>query len=223
VQDETFSADGATVRFLGRGVHPGYARGKLVNALKLACDFVASLPRDRLSPETTDGREGFVHPLAMQGSAEEATVQFIVRDFATATLAEYEDLLRRLAEEAAARYLGARAQVQVVEQYRNMREVLARHPQVVALADEAVRRVGLQPIRRPIRGGTDGSRLCAMGLPTPNLFAGGHLFHSRREWVSVQDMTKATQMVIELARVWAEQGIGGPVEPQARHSVAGGG
>ena len=203
VQDETFSADGATVRLVGRGIHPGYATGKLVNALKVAADFIASLPRDGLAPETTSDRQGFVHPVTIEGNAEEATIRFIVRDFDTHLLREKEDLLRRLATAAADRHPGARAEVEVVEQYRNMRDVLAQHPRVVALADQAVRRVGLTPIRRPIRGGTDGSRLCAMGLPTPNLFAGGHMFHSRREWVAVQDMAKAAQMVVELAQLWA--------------------
>lgn len=207
VEDETFSADGMTVRFIGRAIHPGWAKGKLVNALKVAADFLAALPRDTLSPETTEGREGFVHPVSMAGNAEEVSIRFIVRDFETAALPEKEALLRRLAEAAAARHPGARAETEVVEQYRNMREVLAQHPQVVALADEAVRRIGLEPIRRPIRGGTDGSRLCALGLPTPNLFAGGHNVHSRREWVSVQDMGKAAQMVVELAHLWAERAV----------------
>jgi tripeptide aminopeptidase len=203
VQDETFSADGVTVRLLGRAHHPGWAKGKLVNALKVAADFLAALPRDTLSPETTEGRAGFVHPVTIAGNAEAVTLRFIVRDFETARLAEKEDLLRELAEAAAARHPGARVEVTVAEQYRNMREVLARHPRTIALADAAVRRVGLAPSHTVIRGGTDGSRLCAMGLPTPNLFAGGHNFHSRREWVSVQDMGRAARMVIELACLWA--------------------
>jgi tripeptide aminopeptidase len=205
VQNETFSADGANVTFYGRGIHPGWAKGILVNALKVAADFLAALPRDGLSPETTAEREGFVHPVSMSGNAEEARIRFIVRDFDTEKLVEKEDLLRRLAEAAVARHPEARYEIEVVEQYRNMREVLDRHPQVVALADEAVRRVGLTPLRRPIRGGTDGSRLSAMGLPTPNLFTGGHNAHSRKEWASVQDMGKAAWMVVELAQLWGEQ------------------
>ncbi len=213
VQDETFSADGVTVRFLGRAIHPGWAKGKLVNALKVAADFLAALPRDRLSPETTAEREGFVHPVSMAGNAEAASIRFIVRDFETAALTEKAALLGRLAEAAVARHPGARVELEVARQYRNMREVLARHPRVVALADAAVRRIGLEPVRRPIRGGTDGSRLCEMGLPTPNLFAGFHNAHSRREWVSVQDMGKAARVVVELVQLWAEQGAAGPTRP----------
>ena len=205
VEDETFSADGLTVRFVGRSHHPGYAKGKLVNAIKVAADFLAALPREELSPESTEGREGFVHPTTIQGAAEAASVRFIVRDFDTAELATKEALLRRRAEEAARRHPGARAEVEVVEQYRNMHDVLAQHPQVAALADEAVRRVGLEPIHRPIRGGTDGSRLCAMGLPTPNLFAGWQMIHSRREWVSARDMATAARVVVELAQLWGER------------------
>lgn len=206
VENETFSADGALVRFFGRSAHPGYAKGKLVNAIKVACDFVASLPRDTLSPETTAGRDGFVHPVTLTGAAEEASVKFIVRDFVTAELAGKEALLRSLAEAAVARHPGARYELTITAQYRNMHDVLMRHPNAMARADEAVRRIGLTPIHRPIRGGTDGSRLCAMGLPTPNLFAGWQMIHSRREWVCVEDMGKAAQVIIELAQLWAEEG-----------------
>lgn len=205
VEDETFSADGVTLRFLGRSAHPGYARGKLVNAIKVAADFVAALPRDTLSPETTAGREGFVHPTTISGAAEEAVVRLIVRDFDTAELARKETLLRDLATTTAERHPGARYDLTVVEQYRNMHDVLVHHPRATALADEAVRRVGLEPLHRPIRGGTDGARLCAMGLPTPNIFAGWQMIHSRREWVSVQDMGKAAQVIIELAQLWAHE------------------
>jgi tripeptide aminopeptidase len=205
VEDETFSADGVSVRFLGRSAHPGYAKGKLVNALKVAADFVAALPRGAQSPETTEGREGFVHPTLITGAAEEAEVKLIVRDFQTADLAPKEDMLRDLAKTAVSRHPGSRYEMTVVEQYRNMHDVLVNHPRVAALADEAVRRVGLKPLHRPIRGGTDGARLCAMGLPTPNIFAGWQMIHSRREWVSVQDMGKAALVVIELTRLWANE------------------
>jgi tripeptide aminopeptidase len=205
VEDETFSADGVTLRFLGRSAHPGYAKGKLVNAIKVAADFVAALPRETLSPEATADREGFVHPTTITGAAEEAIVRLIVRDFDTAELPKKEALLHDLAAAAVARHPGSRYDMTVVEQYRNMHDVLVHHPRATALADEAVRRVGLAPLRRPIRGGTDGSRLCAMGLPTPNIFAGWQMIHSRREWVSVQDMGKAAQVIIELAQLWGQE------------------
>lgn len=205
VEDETFSADAVSLRFLGRSAHPGYAKGKLINAMKVAADFVASLPREGMAPETTAGREGFIHPTSMSGAAEEAAVKLIVRDFDTAELARKEALLRDLAEAAVRRYPGARYEWTVAEQYRNMHDVLVNHPRVTELADEAVRRVGLEPIHRPIRGGTDGARLCQMGLPTPNLFAGWQMIHGRREWVAVQDMGKAAQVIIELAQLWATE------------------
>ncbi|MGI8916337.1 MAG: peptidase T [Chloroflexota bacterium] len=205
VEDETFSADAVTVRFFGRSAHPGYARGKLVNAIKIAADFVAMLPRDRLSPETTAGRDGFVHPTGITGAAEEAVVKLIVRDFQTSELGSKEAMLRDLAEATVARHPDSRYELTVHEQYRNMHDVLVNHPRVTVLADEAVRRVGLEPLHRPIRGGTDGARLCAMGLPTPNIFAGWQMIHSRREWVSVQDMGKAAQVIIELARLWLDE------------------
>ena len=205
VEDETFSADAVTVRFFGRSAHPGYAKGKLVNAIKVAADFVAALAREAPAPEGTAGREGFVHPTSISGAAEEAVVKLIVRDFQTSELARKEDLLRQLAQAAVDRHLASRFDLTVVEQYRNMHDVLVSHPRVAALADEAVRRVGLPPVHRPIRGGTDGSRLCAMGLPTPNIFAGWQMIHSRREWVSVQDMAKAAEVIIELAKLWATE------------------
>ena len=175
-----------------------------MNAIKLAADFVASLPRDSLSPETTEEREGFVHPTKISGGAEEATVELIVRDHDAAKMAEHVELLRRLAAEISER--DPRASVDVVEeeQYRNMYEVISRHPEVIEAADEAVRRVGLEPVHTIIRGGTDGARLSQRGLPTPNLFTGGSEYHSRREWASVQDMAAAAATIVELARVWAE-------------------
>ena len=175
----------------------------MVNAIKAAAAFIASLPADRLSPETTAGYDGFVHPYLLNASVDRTSVKLIVRDFVTAGLKEKELLLSRLAHEAASRHPGARMQIVVEEQYRNMREILDRHPVVVAHAREAIRRAGLEPQSRPIRGGTDGSRLSFMGLPTPNLFAGEHNFHSRYEWTSVQDMEKAVEVIINLAQVWA--------------------
>jgi len=202
---ETFSADAMSLTFYGFNIHPGFAKGRMINAIKLAADFIGRLPKDGLSPETTDDREGFVHPYVVDAGVEKTTVKFIVRDFVAAALAEKEDLLRRLAQATVEDHPGARYEAEVVEQYRNMREVLDRHPEVVDHAKEAIRRAGLEPRTRPIRGGTDGSRLCFMGLPTPNVFAGEHSFHSTTEWVSTHDMHKAVEVIIELAKVWEER------------------
>ena len=207
---ETFSAFQVRVTFRGRGAHPGSAKGKLVNALKLAADFVVSLPRDSLSPETTDGRQGFIHPSRISGGVEETTVVLIVRDHDDTLLDEHTALLRGLAEAIGVREPRARVTVEVQETYRNMRPVIDRHPRVIAAAEEAIRRAGVEPVRSLIRGGTDGARLSAMGLPTPNLFTGGQNYHSTREWASVQDMAAAAATVVELVRVWGE--------PEARTS-----
>jgi tripeptide aminopeptidase len=200
---ESFSADAMTLTFVGFNTHPGYAKNRLINAIKVAADFVGRLPRE-MSPEATDGYEGFVHPYVLQGGSERANVRFIVRDFRTAALKEKEELIERLALDAASRY-GARVEVSIEEQYRNMREVLDRHPHVVEHAREAIRRAGIPVHERPIRGGTDGSKLSFMGLPTPNIFAGEHNFHSRLEWVSVQDMEKAVDVIVNLAAIWNER------------------
>jgi len=200
---ESFSADAMTLTFVGFNTHPGYAKDRLINAIKVAADFIAHLPRE-MSPEATDGYDGFVHPYVLQGGSERANVRFIVRDFKTAALKEKEEMIERLALEAAARY-GARVEVTIEEQYRNMREVLDRHPHVVEYAREAIRRAGITVRERPIRGGTDGSKLSFMGLPTPNIFAGEHNFHSRLEWVSVQDMEKAVEVIVHLAAIWDER------------------
>ena len=200
---ESFSADAATLTFVGFNTHPGYAKGQLVNALKMSSDFIGRLPAE-MTPETTDGYEGFVHPYVMQGGVERATVRLLIRDFDTAGLAVKERLVERLAREAAEAH-GGRVEVAVEEQYRNMREVLDTLPHVVDCAREAIRRAGITVRERPIRGGTDGSRLSFMGVPTPNIFAGEHNFHSRLEWVSVQDMEKAVEVIVNLARVWEER------------------
>ena len=201
---ESFSADAITFAFRGFNTHPGYAKGRMVNAIKLAARFIDRLPPDRLSPETTSLREGFVHPYAMQAAVDRTTVKLIVRDFDTAALLEKESWLRTLAQGVVAEVPGASVDVQVEEQYRNMREVLDRQPLVVDRARDAITRAGLQVRERAIRGGTDGSRLSFMGLPTPNIFVGEQNFHSRLEWVSVQDMEKAVDVVVELAKVWEE-------------------
>ena len=205
VESESFSADLMTVTFHGFNTHPGYAKGKMINAIKVAADFVGRLPAGRLSPESTDGHDGFVHPYTQQSGVDRTLVKLIVRDFDTAGLADKESLVAALAREAAAAYPGARVEVAVDEQYRNMRAVLDQRPEIVEYAHEAVRRSGLAVVTKSIRGGTDGSRLSFMGLPTPNLFAGEHNFHSRLEWVSRQDMEKAVDVVVALCRVWEER------------------
>jgi tripeptide aminopeptidase len=201
---ESFSADAITLAFRGFNTHPGYATGRMVNAIKLAARFIDRLPPDRLSPETTAGREGFVHPYVVQAAVDRTTVKLIVRDFDTAGLLEKESWLGRLAGDVVAGVPGAAVDVHVEEQYRNMREVIDQHPLVVERARQAITRAGLTVRERAIRGGTDGSRLSFMGLPTPNLFAGEQNFHSRLEWVSAQDMEKAVDVIVELAKVWAE-------------------
>jgi tripeptide aminopeptidase len=204
VEDETFAALQAEVTFHGRNTHPGTAKDVMVNAIKLAADFVSSLPRDGLSPETTDDREGFVHPVELDGAVDRSTVRLILRDFDEEKLAGHERLVRELAERAAAA-AGRAVDVAVKRQYRNMKEYLLEQPHVVEAAEEATRRAGLEPRRAIIRGGTDGSRLSEKGLPTPNVFTGGHAYHSKREWVCVADMGAAAATVVHLAQVWAER------------------
>ena len=204
LQRETFSADSMSVTFHGFNTHPGFAKGKMINAIKVAADFVSRLPKDRLSPETTADYEGFVHPYRLEAGNDRTSVKFIVRDFVTAKLQEKERFLEELARATVRDWPGARVECEVCETYRNMRDVLDHHPDVVAHAEQAIRRAGLEPRVVPIRGGTDGSRLCYMGLPTPNLFAGEHNFHSRYEWVSTFDMHKSVEVIVELCRVWEE-------------------
>ena len=205
LQVETFSADSITVTFHGFNTHPGFAKGKMVNAIKVAAGFITRLPVESLSPETTGGYEGFVHPYVMDAGVETTTVKLLVRDFETSKLLDMERLVKRLATEAVADYPGSSVEVNVEESYRNMKEVLDHHPDVVENACEAFRRAGLEPRIEPIRGGTDGSRLSFMGLPTPNIFAGEHNFHSRYEWISTSDMHKAVEVIIELCQVWEER------------------
>jgi tripeptide aminopeptidase len=204
LEDETFSADAAVVRVNGVSVHPGFAKGKMENAIKIVSDIVARLPKAQLSPESTSGREGFLHPTSIQGGLEQAELQLIVRDFTDEGLLAHEALLKKIVEEVLEGYPNSRAEIAVTEQYRNMKKVLDTCPQVVDYAAEAMRRAGVVPRRASIRGGTDGSRLSFMGLPCPNIFAGEHAFHSRQEWVSVQDMEKAALTLVHLAMVWAE-------------------
>ncbi len=205
VETESFSADAMTVTFLGFNTHPGYAKGRMVNAIKIAADFVQSLPADRLSPETTELYDGYVHPYVMRAGVDRTSVKLLVRDFRTEGLLEKEQLLERLAQQVVERHRGAALDIAIEQSYRNMKQVLDAHPDVVAHAHEAVRRSGLAVRSQPIRGGTDGSRLSFMGLPTPNLFAGEHNFHSRLEWVSRQDMEKAVEVIVHLCQIWAER------------------
>jgi tripeptide aminopeptidase len=203
VEDETFSASSVTITIRGHNIHPGYAKGKMVNSVKLAAWLLAQLSEDALSPETTDGRQGYVHPMAVEGGVEQTVLRFIVRDFETAKLTAHEAYLQQLAERLRAHEPRARVQFDVKRSYRNMKDYLAAHPKATAAAVEAVRRAGLVPRRAFIRGGTDGARLSERGLPTPNLFTGAHDYHSVREWISVQDMAAAATLV-HLVQVWAE-------------------
>ena len=204
IDDETFSASDVRIRIEGHSVHPGTSKGKMVNAIKLAARIVERLPPDSLSPETTEGREGFVHPHRITGTTAEAELRFIARDFDASKLEEHEQLLRTLADEVAAEEPRAYVTVTVEESYRNMREFLDADPAVTEAADEAARRVGLEPWRDPIRGGTDGAMLSARGLLTPNIYTGAHQFHSVLEWASVQDMAMSAATIVELVKVWAE-------------------
>jgi tripeptide aminopeptidase len=205
IESESFSADAMTATFIGFNTHPGQAKGRMINAIKLAAEFIESLPKDGLSPETTEEREGFVHPYVVEANVERTSVKLLIRDFETSGLAAKEALVASLARQVVARYDGARLDIAVEESYRNMRDVLDRHPEITEYACEAVRRAGLEVRSRPIRGGTDGSRLSFMGLPTPNIFAGEQNFHSRMEWVSVQDMEKAVEVIVNLCRIWEER------------------
>ncbi len=205
LEGETFSANAATVTFQGISAHPGYAKDKMVHAIKVAAAFVDMLPKDEWCPETTEGMQGFVHPVALEGGLEKATVQFIVRDFDTAQLAVHEARLKSIAEAAVAKFPGASMTFLVKEQYRNMKEILDTCPHVVDYAGEAYQRAGIEPVRMSIRGGTDGSRLSFMGLPCPNLFTGEMGIHSRQEYVSVQDMQKAVEALVHLSQIWEER------------------
>ena len=207
LEDENFSADGVTVTFYGVSAHPGSAKVKLINALKVAAYFIDLLPKDELSPETTEDRYGFVHPLHIEGIAEKVSVQFIIRDFVTAKLEAYENWLRDKMETALEKFPGARAAFVVKEQYRNMKEVLDHRPQVVAHAQTAMQRAGIEPRTTGIRGGTDGSRLSFMGLPCPNIFTGEMALHGKHEYVSVQDMQKSMETLVHLVMVWEEAAI----------------
>ncbi len=205
IEDETFSADAATIIIQGVSTHPGFAKGKMEHAIKIAAAVIERLPKDTCSPETTEGKQGFLHPIGISGTLEQTTIGFIVRDFSVAGLKEKEALLERIVKDVMKDYPRSTYRMEVKEQYRNMKEVIDRHPETVDYAIEAIRRAGLTPERSSIRGGTDGSRLSFMGLPCPNIFAGEHAFHSRLEWVSRQDMEKAAETIVHLAMIWEER------------------
>ncbi|MGM4892305.1 peptidase T [Tardiphaga sp. 839_C3_N1_4] len=205
VEDETFSADGAVITIEGVSAHPGFAKGKMEHAIKIAAAIVERLPKDTCSPETTDGKQGFLHPIGISGALEKATLSLIVRDFTDDGLAEKEVLLQSIVDDVMTAYPHSTATLEIKQQYRNMKQVIDRYPQMVEYAVEAIQRAGLKPVRSSIRGGTDGSRLSFMGLPCPNIFAGEHAFHGRTEWVSVQDMEKAVQTIVHLAMIWEER------------------
>jgi tripeptide aminopeptidase len=205
IEDETFSADAATITIEGVSTHPGFAKGKMEHAIKIAAAIVERLPKDTCSPETTEGKQGFLHPIGISGALEKATLGFIVRDFTDAGLKEKEALLEGIVKTVMKDYPRSSWRLDIKPQYRNMKQVIDRHPEIVDYAVEAIRRTGLKPVKTSIRGGTDGSRLSFMGLPCPNIFAGEHAFHSRLEWVSVQDMEKAVQTIVHLAMIWEER------------------
>ncbi|MCG2640048.1 MULTISPECIES: peptidase T [Bradyrhizobium] len=205
VEDETFSADGATITITGVSAHPGYAKGKMEHAIKIAAAIVERLPKEGCSPETTSGKQGFLHPVGIEGALEQATLSFIVRDFTEEGLKDKEALLESIVKDVMKDYPRSTYKFEVREQYRNMKQVIDRYPHILEYAIEAIRRAGLRPMRTAIRGGTDGSRLSFMGLPCPNIFAGEHAFHSRLEWVSRQDMEKAVQTIVHLAMIWEEK------------------
>lgn len=205
LEDETFSADGASIVIHGVIAHPGYAKNKLVNTMKIAGEILAALPTTEWSPETTDGMEGFVHPVSLNGISEKTTIGFIVRDFKTTMLAQHHNRLKKIAETIVDKHRGASMEYIPQEQYRNMKDILVQHPQVADYAAEAIIRAGLTVKKESIRGGTDGSRLSYIGMPCPNVFTGMQNIHSKLEWVGVKDMVKAVETLVHLSAVWEEK------------------
>lgn len=205
IENETFSADGVTLTIHGVSTHPGFAKNKMESAIKIAGEIIDNLPKDKLSPETTEKKEGFIHPTSINGLIEKAIIKFIIRDFTDEKLQEHETVLKNTAEKVLKKYPNSSFEFQVQQQYRNMKVMLDKHPEITEYAVEAVKRAGIKPVLSSIRGGTDGSRLSFMGLPCPNIFAGEHAFHSKHEWVSVQDMQKAVETIIHLCMIWEEK------------------
>lgn len=207
IEDETFSADGVTLTINGISAHPGFAKGKMESAIKILAEILSALPKYKLTPESTSGKEGFIHPVGIGGNVEQATAHFIIRDFEDEKLQAHENVLENTVKEVLKAYPNANYQFKVTEQYRNMKKVLDKNPKIMQYGLQAIERAGLTPIKQSIRGGTDGSRLSFMGLPCPNIFAGEHAFHGKQEWVSVQDMEKAVQTIINIACIWEENGV----------------
>jgi tripeptide aminopeptidase len=205
VEDETFCADAVTIKITGKNVHPGYAKNKMINSIKIAAAIIDKLPKNRLSPETTEKRQGYVHPNNLTGTVEETTIKFLIRDFTVEGLKQHEQFLKELTDQVMKDYPKAKLDFNVEESYRNMKYKLAGDPKVVEYALEAVRRSGIEPKKNIIRGGTDGAMLSYKGLLTPNIFTGGHNFHSKQEWISVQDMQKAVEVIVNLIQIWAEK------------------
>jgi tripeptide aminopeptidase len=205
IEDETFSADGGILTINGVSTHPGFAKGKMESAIKILSDVIAALPADCLSPESTELKEGFIHPVSIGGSVEQAEARFIIRAFDDEELKSYGELLDATVQNIIEDFPNSTYQLKITEQYRNMKQVLDQHPQVIANGIEAIKRAGVTPKQQSIRGGTDGSRLSFMGLPCPNIFAGEHAFHGKQEWASVQDMEKAVETIINIAMIWEEQ------------------
>ena len=205
IEDETFCADSLEITVTGINVHPGMAKGKLVNAVKVAARIIEKLPKAALSPETTADREGYVHPHQITGNVETATIKFLIRDFTVQGLKRSEKKIAGLAKRVTAQFPGARSEIKVTESYRNMKVILDKHPEVLVKAEKAVAMAGYVPRRASIRGGTDGARLCFMGLPTPNLFTGGFNFHSKQEWIALEDMKKASEVIVHLMKLWATE------------------
>jgi len=205
MENETFSADGAKLVINGISAHPGFAKGKMESAIKIAGQIIAALPY-QLSPEGTENKQGFVHPVAMDGHVETASIDFIIRDFEEDKLIDHANAIRKIADDVLKKFPGSSYQIDVKPQYRNMKSMLDKHPKIVEYAMEAIKRTGLEAKLCSIRGGTDGSRLSFMGLPCPNIFAGEHAFHSKQEWVSVQDMQKAVETILHLCMIWEERG-----------------
>ncbi len=205
IEAENFSADAVTIVINGVSAHPGFAKGKMESAIKIVSEIIAALPKDKLSPESTEDMDGFVHPTSIGGAIEQATLKFIIRDFVTSGLKGKEDMLKEITEKVLKNYPNSTYMFKVTEQYRNMKEIIDKHPQVIQYAEEAVKRSGLKPHMQSIRGGTDGSRLSFMGMPCPNIFAGEHAFHGKQEWVSVQDMQKAAEVIVNICGVWEEK------------------
>jgi len=205
IEDETFSADGAKLVINGVSAHPGFAKGKMESAIKILAEIISALPKDKLSAESTSQKEGFIHPVGMSGTVEQAEASFILRDFDNNLLKAHGETLETIIKQVMVSYPKSSYTLTIKEQYRNMKEVLDLHPKIMANGIEALKRAGLNPITRSIRGGTDGSRLSFMGLPCPNIFTGGHAFHGKQEWVAVQDMVKSVETIVHLAQVWEER------------------